>query len=148
MKHSTRPIWLEILPGFVGMVILIASCALSGCATVSGTQEIAWQTLNVVDAGQTSTIARNPAKWMEVDPITRPMIGEHPTEKNVYLTMAAYAVVHVAVYSAFTRLDECYPDGYWGKALTVWESLTLTQKGFEVFRNNKYGIKPWGSEQK
>jgi hypothetical protein len=48
---------VEILPGIVMAAILLACACMSGCATLAGNQEIAWQALNVVDAGQTATIA-------------------------------------------------------------------------------------------
>jgi hypothetical protein len=142
---KTFPLWVQVTPGALMCAVLLTCAVLScsGCATVAGNQEIAWQALNVVDAGQTATIARRPDQFMEVDPIARATIGTHPKERDVYLYMAATAVAHLGVSCALQSLDEHHPGAGWGTALSVWESGTLAVKGYYIGKNYRYGIKPW-----
>jgi hypothetical protein len=147
MKTSLRPAWLEIIPGVLMAVVLLATACMSGCATLPENQELAWQALNVVDAGQTATIARNPDDFMEVDPIARRVLGSHPQEKSVYLFMAATAVAHFGVSEALSSLDEHHPGRGWDVCLNLWESASLGVKGFYIVKNEKYGIRPWASDR-
>lgn len=52
--------------------------------------------LLVVDTGQAALATRNPAGFVE----TNPLLGPHPTASNVISYMAAMAVVHAAVAAA------------------------------------------------
>ncbi len=139
------PAWLQVAPGALMCAVLLACAALSlqGCATLPQNQEIAWQVLNVVDAGQTATIARNPDRFMEVDPLAHAAIGRHPQEKDVYLYMAATAVLHFGVSAALDHLDEEHPNNGWAQILEIWESGTLGVKGYYIAKNERYGIHPW-----
>jgi hypothetical protein len=142
---------LQIVPGLLMSGVLLLMAALSvGCASLpapAANSEIAWQLLNVVDTGQTITVARNPDDYMEGDPFARQVIGAHPNEKSVYLFMAATAVAHYGVSAALESLDEAHPGYGWGKCLNVWESVSLGVKGFYVAHNNKIGLKPWASDR-
>lgn len=121
---------------------LIAALLLGGCVSTPAMQrEIAWQTLNVVDTGQTVTIARNPGAFYEANPALTTFVGAHPTEKQVYVGMAAYALAHAAVSY---WLDEKDPGaGGWHMASVLWGYGTLTEKGLWIRHNVDNGIKPW-----
>jgi hypothetical protein len=123
---------------------------MSGCASLpqpARNSEIAWQLLNVVDTGQTVTIARNHDDYFERDPLARDVIGARPTEKSVYLFMAATAIAHIGISAALQSLDEAHPGNGWGKCLNVWESVSLGVKGLYVAHNNRIGLKPWASDR-
>ncbi len=97
----------------------------------------------MIDAGQTPTIARRPDLWHETNPVTRSLIGTHPSEGNVYACMAAYAVIHVGVSM---WLDANDPGaGPWHVASVAWSYATITDKGFAVGRNAWIGIEPWAA---
>jgi hypothetical protein len=103
--------------------------------------EAAWQTVNVVDTGQTITIAREPATWHERDPIGKIAFTTHPSEGRVYAVMAGFAITHYAV----TRwLDEEDPGrGPWHIASKAWQGITLAWKVGDVANNAALGIGLW-----
>lgn len=126
---------------------LLALLGLGGCAiTPTASSEIAWQALNVVDTGQTVTIARNPDKWREADPVTGTLIGSHPSERSVMYTMAGYALVHIAITAWLDHEAQRHPGTLWGPSLAAWQSGTILDKGYDVASNARFGIKPWGSK--
>lgn len=126
--------------------IILLTLALSGCASdmSRGTlaSETAWQALNIIDAGQTVTTARNPTRFAEARLPTRLIIGDHPSEGGVYATMAAYGVIHYAV----TWLLDSRDDGnskLWHVANVAWQSLTLVDKTYDVVGNFSRGDGMW-----
>ena len=133
------------LLGVVALLLLISF--MCGCADVRprDAAEVSFQVLNVVDAGQTATIAREPGRWREADPVTSIIIGAHPTEAHVYEAMAAYGLAHYAVYRWLDHEDDEHPGQGWGTALGIWEGLTITGKGFVIGKNFSWGIQPWGA---
>lgn len=133
----------------LAVLLLLALVAFGtcGCATMSTADkaEITWQTLNVVDAGQTVTIARNPNSYYEQRAAFA--IGRQPSEKSVYAFMAGYAVVHYAVYRWLDYEDSEHPGGHWGQALGAWEAVTIAEKGYNVGSNTSVGLALWGARK-
>lgn len=124
-------------------LILAAALALTGCATVStGTiaTEATWQALNVVDTGQSISMARNPDRFEESDPITRHVAGEHPSQGRVYAVMGAYAFIHAGVSVALDQKDP--GSGGWHAASIAWQALTLGDKAHTVIENSRQ-VDPW-----
>jgi hypothetical protein len=120
--------------------------ALGGCASEMsrGTlrAEATWQALNVIDTGQTITTARNPTRFAEDSFPTQLLIGAHPTSRDVYVTMAAFAVVHYGV----TWLLDSRDDGnskVWHTANIAWQALTLGDKAYNVVNNFSHGDGMW-----
>lgn len=135
---------INTLAFLVGVLLIVAIAMMQGCATTAGNEEIAWQVANVIDTGQTETIAREPDRWREMDPVTRNLIGSHPSEKSVYLCMAGYAVLHVGVSALLEHEVETHGESsLWPKILNAWEFTTLSAKGFEIGNNERQGISPW-----
>lgn len=126
------------------LLLVLIAFGMCGCADMpaTGKAEIAWQTLNVVDAGQTVTIAREPSYFIESR--AQFAIGAHPTERHVYEFMAGYAVLHYAVYRWLDHEDEVHPGAHWGQALAAWECVTLGEKVYNVGHNASLGIGLWG----
>ena len=58
-------------------------------------REVAFQTLNIIDWGQTRYIAQHPESFHEVESAW--MIGKHPDEKRVDIYMVESAVLHFIV---------------------------------------------------
>jgi hypothetical protein len=131
-------------PGPKTLLALSLAATLAGCATVSpGTiaTEATWQALNVVDTGQTVTIARNPERFQEAEGVTRALTGAHPSTGRVYAVMGAYAVLHAGVTLAIE--EENPGHGPWAVASVLWQALTLGEKTRCVVDNFHYGIDPW-----
>jgi len=133
------------------MIRVGALCALAalvaGCADLSpmAQREIAWQALNVVDTGQTITIARQPSQLEEGNFITQSLVGRHPTERNTYAMMAGYAILHAGVS---VWLDSNDPGrGPWHVASLIWGYGMLTGKGLTVANNFGKGIGAWEGRQ-
>jgi hypothetical protein len=131
-------------------VLLVMAALSAGCSSLPAparNSEIAWQLLNVVDTGQTVTIARNPNEFWERSPPCRAVIGAHPSENDVYAWMAAAAVIHYGVSAGLNALDDAHPHSGWGVALNAWESVTLGIKGLYIAHNNRIGLKPWAGDR-
>jgi hypothetical protein len=126
------------------LAVTLISLSLGACASMSDgarDREIAWQALNVVDTGQTVSIARNPWDYHEANPALDTFTGPHPTEKSVYVTMACYAVAHAAVSYWLDSRDT--GSGGWHVANLVWGYGSLAEKGLWIEHNFKNGITPW-----
>jgi hypothetical protein len=125
--------------GALTLSLACASCAGMRPATLAA--ETAWQGLNIVDAGQTVAISRNPGAYEEGDAGTVCLIGRHPTARGVYVTMVGYAIAHAGV-TAF--LDEHDPGmGAWHLASVAWQAGTLGAKAAVVLDNRHLQIDPW-----
>lgn len=123
-------------------LLLGALANLTACmSTTAMYSEAAWQTLNVVDVGQTVTIARQPTVWRELGFDTRNVIGAHPSTKAVYEYMVSAALAHGAVTFLLDRADP--GSGPWHTASLLWQGSTLGAKGYYVANNFSIGIDPW-----
>lgn len=117
-----------------------------------GPAEIGWQSLHAVDTYQTMQIARNPQCFEEADPLTRALIGEHPSEAQVAAVMVAYSIGHFYVSrwlddrteDAFERNSGAR--GGWYVARAVWTVGGLLAKGAVVAHNNSIGLGPINRE--
>jgi hypothetical protein len=132
--------------------VAVAACALlSGCASM-GPAEIGWQTLHAVDTYQTMQIAQHPGCYREADPLTRPLIGEHPSEAEVAAVMVAYSIGHFYVSRWLDdRTDSAFEQespnrGAWYVARAVWTVGGLLAKGAVVAHNNSIGLGPFNRE--
>ena len=134
------------------LTILLASC-LAGCATWEEMPpyEKAWQAMNVIDAGQTIHIAREPSCYREVGFPTQTLIGEHPSQSEVYATMAAYALAYHwttkwldrKVERAFERQSDTR--GIWYSLRVAFHGGMIISKGATIVNNQSIGLDPWGS---
>lgn len=126
------------------IIAITVALSLAGCAEMS-TQaratEAAWQVMNVVDIGQTVTIAREPQNWHETNPVLCAMATNHPQVGRVYAAMIGDAVLHYAVTRLLDSQDK--GTGAWHVANIAWESVTLGEKGYNVAHNYSVGLKPW-----
>ena len=102
------------------ILILFSSSAFADEWSTSDTyREVAFQTLNVIDWGQTRYIAEHPDRFREVE--SKWAIGEHPTIQQVDNYMAASAVLHFAV-SYFLPRD--WRDAF--QYITIGDKLNAT----------------------
>lgn len=130
------------------IIALFALMALSGCTTLSPearATEAVWQTLNVVDIGQTVTISREPKNWRETNPGLCALASNHPTTGKVYAVMIGDAVLHYAVTALLDDKDT--GRGAWHVANIAWQSVTLGEKGYNVAHNFDVGLKPWSGRE-
>jgi hypothetical protein len=126
------------------ITLLALFSALGGCATMSEqarVTEVAWQTLNAVDIGQTVTISREPTHWHETNPGLCAIATSHPDTGKVYSVMIGDAVLHYAVTRLLDNQD--HGAGAWHVANMAWQSVTLGEKTYNVVHNFDVGLKPW-----
>lgn len=136
--------WVFCNGKFVATAVLM-TVALSGCMSEHARYtEAAWQTLNVVDTGETITIARNLDCTHEDGYLIRGLIGPRPSERDVYLAMGVLAVVHYGVTALLDNQDD--GAGPWHVANMVWQYGSIIDKGYSVTRNEIYGIHPWAGK--
>lgn len=157
---------------------LCAISLLSGCTLIAPIDshmpvqryraaEYTWQALNVIDMAQTLHIAQarrtdaqmaaqtanglmaNRYCYDEADPLTRAMIGEHPSQRNVVLSSIAYALVHYGVSAWLEHKDKVREDGThytpWVLAARAWHGIGLGWKGATVYNNWNIGLRIGGS---
>lgn len=121
-------------------IVTLGGCALSPEARYT---EATWQTLNVIDTGQTVTIARQPDRYIETNIAD---FGGHPTENHVVAVMVAEAVVHFGITAALDHLD----DGHngWHTVAMIWQAWSIATKANCVVGNVSQGIDLWGADRR
>ena len=123
---------------------------LSGCASTNlriSDPEIAWQTLNAVDLGQTVTIARRPSDYYEIGFPASEVIGRHPSESDVKGYFAASALMHFAVSSWLDRETQDSDSHLWHDVRIAWYVATIGLSAGYVVHNAADGIGLFSSPQ-
>jgi uncharacterized protein YceK len=112
-------------------------------------QEEVWHGLNLIDMSQTAGISKNPYCYREADPITKNIIGEHPSETGAVAVSVAYALGYRAISEYLERKSVPDENGentsYWYATKHVWYALTLATKLITVADNHAIGLRPFGS---
>ena len=123
-------------------IAVACALALSGCASM-GPAEITWQSLHAIDTHQTLEIARNPDCFREADPLTRALVGSHPSEAEAAAVMVAYSLGHYAVSRWLDVRADAAPYGSrWKDARALWHVVGIVTKGAVVLHNNSIGLGP------
>lgn len=91
-------------------------------------REAVYIALHIMDWAQTRTIARNPDRWNEVNPI----LGEHPSVGRVDAYFAVMALSHMAV-------SDVLPTEY----RDTWQYLSIGFEAGFVGHNLSLGIGVW-----
>lgn len=120
----------------VGNTLLAAGCQ---SLDLSG-EEIAWQTLHVVDVAQTVSAAQDPC-YVEDAYVTRRLIGSQPSTGEVLLWGAGMAVGHAWVSGFLERRDA---PSWMQKA---WSYATLTGTGVAIATNHAEGVRVFGDNR-
>lgn len=126
---------------FILTVIGLAFCT-SGCSTMS-TYERTWQTMHLIDYGQTLHIARSPSCFREVNFMTKRLVGEHPSESEVALVTAGYALAHYGINRWLEAKAETTGGRGWHGVLRFFQATTLLSKLHTVARNHSLGLRPF-----
>jgi len=146
------------------LIILLCLCVLSGCSLLMPIEyldndnkvrssmtdaEKVWHVMNVIDTAQTINIARAPECYKESNPLTRALIGEHPSTGNVIAIGVLYSVLYRAANQYIEDHNIINSDGYfdtgWGYAKLGLDVLGLATKGFTIGHNHTIGLRPFGS---
>jgi hypothetical protein len=112
--------------------ILLASLALSGCATMTPAErasEMAYQSLHAIDTLQTLDIRR--AGKVE----TNPILGPAPSDRAVIGYMAAEAALHLIVSDQLARHDA----PAWVRA--AWHVTSVSMASNTISNNARIGLK-------
>jgi hypothetical protein len=118
---------------FIVVLMLISTSTFADEWTTADTyREVAFQTLNVIDWGQTRYIAQNPDRFYEKE--SQQFIGQHPTTGRVDVYMAETAVMHYAISKALVHY------GY-HTAADVFQYVTIGSKLNAVVGNISIGVK-------
>lgn len=118
--------------------ILLTAILAAGCSSMSPAERT-WQSLHLVDTLQTVQLARHSECYREANPLTRAIIGRHPSGAEVVAWGIAFGIAHNAVSR---RLEERGPR--W--ALRAWNWTRITAKGATVASNARAGLGPFGAE--
>jgi hypothetical protein len=109
--------------------IAAALLALTGCASLPP-QEVAYQTLHVIDTAQTLEIARHPDEFRE----TNLTMGDHPTTARVIGWSVTLGAVHYVV-SDFLLAHEM------PKTYAAWQLVTIGATAQDVRSNYRIGLR-------
>ena len=110
-------------------ILLFSTSAFADNWTTGDTyREAAFQTLNVIDWGQTRYIAQHPDRFYESE--SGWIIGKHPDEKRVDIYMAESAVLHFIV-------AYCLPQSW----RVPFQYITIGMKLNNTIGNASIGIK-------
>lgn len=117
--------------------IAISLLMLSGCTSLpqvnQGAQYV-FQVANIVDTIQTVHGAASDSCYAEADPITRRLIGEHPSATAVVAKGVGYALVQYGVGRWLSTNGHEYLN-------TAWQALTIESVGSAVANNIRVGIR-------
>lgn len=96
--------------------------------------EWAWQVLHAVDTAQSIHIARAPECFYENAPLTRTIVGKHPSEAEVAAIMVGYSLLHTYLTD---RLE--------GRWLRTYQVVSFINSARNVANNHRIGLRPFGS---
>ncbi len=124
----------------------VLAASLSGCSTLpeSGRTELAYQVLNAADFAQTVNIARRPDCYIESNPVTSRLIGEHPSTGAVAGAWAAQAMAHYLVSNWLDREVDATDAKGWRVTRSIWQALTIGMAGYNVARNHNMSLRAFG----
>jgi hypothetical protein len=112
------------------LAVLLVLSVLTGCANMTTTEKI-WYAEHVLDIGQTVEITKSPCHY-ENDPLTRRLIGENPTESDVY----KWGVASGLAYWIISRAIDKYHPEY----KKYWDTITISLKTKTVINNEDIGL--------
>jgi hypothetical protein len=112
------------------IMAIVALATLSGCASIPKAEYV-YQGLHAVDALQTVDIKHHP-NFRE----TNPIIGEHPSDGDILVYMAAEAALHLLI----TQQLEQHNAPKWAKV--IWHSISIGWAGRQVIHNYDIGLRP------
>lgn len=136
----------------IGLLYLLESCGFRGCliallGLLAGCQnleldrnEIAWQTIHLVDVAQTLNASSDPC-YIEDAWLTAEIIGEQPSEAEVLLWGVGTAILHVVIANV---LEDRGAPQWLQKA---WDYGTITYTGYAVKSNYNEGVRMFGANQ-
>ncbi len=118
---------------------LCALCVMSsvGCSTLPKA-EMPFHALHLVDVAQTINAGRDEC-FVEINPVTRRIIGEQPSAGQVLLWGAAVSLAQYGV----SRALEPHPKAY--RAFQVVTTYTQVQT---IYKNHRVGVRPYGSNRR
>ena len=125
----------------------LAALSLSACAELTTSQraEGAWQALNAIDMAQTDHAARAGSCFSEQDPLSRALVGEHPSQAEAAALGLFYATGHNLVSRWLDRKVEADASTGWHQVRAAWHILGIGYKTALVARNHEIGLRIGGS---
>lgn len=120
------------------IALVLTLLMLSGCAVLASPNdwtrtdtvaEIAWQTMNVVDYGQTKDIQRHP-NLVEVNWLSRRVLGPNPGTRETFQLLLTYALGHYLV-SKYLPV----------KWRPYWHGSSLAGKYITIKSNHALGLR-------
>jgi len=110
------------------ITITLMGLLLSGCVTWTKgdvVREGVWMGLHLVDWKQTRTVAKNPHKYHE----TNPIMGKHPSVGRVDTYMGAWVILHPVITHVLPE-----------KHRKVWQYISIGVTGGAVVNNICVGV--------
>ena len=123
------------------MKILLILILLTGCSTVRGNAELAWQTENFIDMGQTLNTAARPDCYKETNSITALLIGNHPSKGAVVGISVAYSLGHLLISKAIEHKVHKIDSKGWKYIEGFWHAIGLFTKTTTVVDNYNNGLR-------
>lgn len=116
------------------MAWIAASLLMTGCTAMESRDTQAWLALHAVDTIQTYHAAQDPECFAEGNPLTRGLIGEHPSGSEVVAWSVGSAALHIGVAELLLRTD--HP-----RLARVWQYVRIADTGQAIVKNHSIGIR-------
>lgn len=118
-------------------IILLLCLGLLGCADIKQFNrgaEATYQAVHIVDMVQTVHGPASDSCYAEVDPISRAVVGPHPSQATDIAWGFSESLIHYGVHRFLAGHE-------WNVADTVWQALTIGAASQAVVRNYQIGIR-------
>lgn len=97
--------------------------------------EATWQSLHFIDYGQTLSIAKNPDRYYEMNPL----LGKHPSTELVHVYMLGGALLHPVITYLLPRKVELLGVDF--PLRTVWQMISIGMSLGCVVNNASIGLR-------
>lgn len=115
------------------LMILAIVVMATGCETLRRPEELAWQSMHVVDTLQTLKIVNDDCLY-EKNPVTQLLIGKKPSTHGVIAWGIGAAGAHLLVSDALIARDM-------PRAYAVWQLVNIGTLGATIANNHAIGIR-------
>ncbi len=122
-----------------GCFVLVCAVLMTGCQAIKSLpdREVAWHALHAIDVAQTLNAAQDPC-YIEAYPITQSLIGEQPSNAEVF----AWGVGTAAGHYLVSRSLEHFNVPQWVQK--VWGYTTVGHTTYTIASNHRNGVRMFG----
>lgn len=119
---------------FIILLMTTPAIAADKWTTQDYVLEATWESLHIIDYGQSLNIANSPSRYWEINPL----LGSHPSKENVHLFMISTAILHPIISHFLPRHFEIL--GFDIHPRTSFQSISIGISSGLVAYNYSIGL--------